>query len=226
MDVIHVVAGVVIDADGRILIAQRPAGKHLAGGWEFPGGKLEPGESRRTGLARELKEEIGIEIGQPRPLLRLQHAYPTRTVLLDVWVVKDYRGRPQSLDGQQLRWCTQDELATADLLPADRPIVAALRLPERLTERISEFYEVAIPGPASAREAGSSAGARLFGAYCASAAQVLAAARADFVVLGCAVTADILERLCRTVDLPVYATGLTLAEAWALGASGVNEVTL
>jgi 8-oxo-dGTP diphosphatase len=125
--VIHVVAAALIDAAGRVLIAQRPPGKHLAGGWEFPGGKLEAGEEREAGLARELKEELGITIEAPRPLIQVSHAYPSRDVLLDVWVVRNYRGEPRGLDGQALRWCTLEELDRADLLPADGPIVRALR---------------------------------------------------------------------------------------------------
>ena len=120
---IHVVAGVVIDRLRRVLIAQRPAGKHLAGAWEFPGGKLEPGEAPGEGLARELREEIGITIRQPRPLIRVRYAYPHGEVLLDVWVVRRYRGRPRGLDGQRLRWCNARELLGAELLPADRPIL-------------------------------------------------------------------------------------------------------
>ena len=97
---IHVVAAVLFDRRGRILIAQRPAGKHLAGSWEFPGGKVEPGETRTDALARELREELGITIERPRPLLRLRHTYPYGDVLLDVWVVRRYRGEPRGLDGQ------------------------------------------------------------------------------------------------------------------------------
>src|SRR5450432_1697854 len=131
-----------MDAAGRVLIAQRPAGKHMAGGWEFPGGKLELGEDRRAGLKRELREEIGIEIETPRPLMRLRHAYPDRDVLLDIWVVCQYSGEPQALDHQALRWCRQDELETAELLPADKPIVRALKLPERLTQLSTSDYIV------------------------------------------------------------------------------------
>src|ERR1700678_4574642 len=129
--VIHVVAGAVMDAEGRVLIAQRPSGKHMAGGWEFPGGKLEPGEERLAGLARELREELGISlIGIPQPLIRVHHAYPSREVLLDIWVVKHYSGEARGLDGQALRWCTQDELEAAELLPADRAVVRAVRVAE------------------------------------------------------------------------------------------------
>ena len=124
---IDVVAAAIIRSDGRVLIAQRLAGKHLAGGWEFPGGKLEPGETRTAALERELREELGIVIHDPRPLMRLRHVYPHGEVLLDIWVVERYEGEPRGMDGQALRWCTHDELAAADLLPADRPIVEALR---------------------------------------------------------------------------------------------------
>jgi 8-oxo-dGTP diphosphatase len=126
---VHVVAAAVIDAAGRVLIAQRPPGTHLAGGWEFPGGKLEAGEEREAGLARELREELGIAIAiaAAQPLIQVSHSYPSRDVLLDVWVVKNYSGEPCGLDGQALRWCTVDELEQVELLPADGPIVKALR---------------------------------------------------------------------------------------------------
>jgi len=226
--VIHVVAGAVVDAAGRVLIAQRPAGKHLAGGWEFPGGKLERGEGRVAGLARELREEIGITIGVPRPLIRVRHAYRTREVLLDFWVVKRYGGEPQGLDGQALRWCTQDELATAELLPADKPIVAALRLPERLTEASSPDYSISDLGSLTYPAVGAGADnvARLRGVFCANAENGVAAARAgaDFLVLSEVLPSSELAMLSRLVSAPVYARGLALEEAWVLGASGLNEI--
>ncbi len=94
---IHVVAGAIADADGRVLIAQRPRGRHMAGRWEFPGGKLAPGEDPCAGLARELAEELGIALRSARPLIRLRHTYPERRVLLDVWQVTEYDGVPQAL---------------------------------------------------------------------------------------------------------------------------------
>ena len=216
---IHVVAGALIDAAQRVLIAQRPPGKHLAGGWEFPGGKLRPGEDRRAGLERELREEIGIEIRTPRPLLRLRHAYPFGEVLLDMWVVRDYRGEPRALDGQALRWCTQTELESTELLPADKPIVAALRLPERLTQAATPYYTVA--GPTDRPRDG-----RLRGVICASLpeAEAAVACGADFLALrGGFPRADI-SALCEAVFVPVYVRDLALNEAWALGASGISEI--
>jgi 8-oxo-dGTP diphosphatase len=231
---IHVVAGVVIDAADRVLIAQRPAGKHMAGGWEFPGGKLEPGEERLAGLARELREELGITIATPRPLIRVRHAYPSREVLLDIWVVKRFSGEPRGLDGQALRWCTQDELAAAELLPADKPIVAALRLPERLTRLSTPYYSVSdwislerpTAGANFTDDARLRGGTRaLAGARCASAAEAALAAGggADFLVLAEVLVSSELALLCRSVLIPVYARRLTLEEAWGLGASGVNQ---
>jgi mutator protein MutT len=226
---IHVVAAAVIDTTHRVLIAQRPAGKHLAGGWEFPGGKLEPGEERLVGLARELREELGITItAQPRPLIRVHHAYPAREVLLDIWVVRRYGGEPHGLDGQALRWCTQDELAAADLLPADKPIVAALRLPERLTETSTRHYSAGDLSSCRHPNAGQEVthDAKLRGVFCANAVEVAAAtgAGADFIVLSEVLPADELAALCRLVSVPAYARGLALEDAWALGASGTNEL--
>jgi 8-oxo-dGTP diphosphatase len=225
---VHVVAAAVIDATGRVLIAQRPEGKHLAGGWEFPGGKLEPGEERLSGLARELREELGITIATPRPLIRVRHAYPSREVLLDIWVVTRYAGEPRGLDGQALRWCTHDELAMADLLPADKPIVAVLRLPERLTQWSSPHYSIRVSGsePYTTGDDDASGGAQVCGMLCADAAQAIAIAQmgADFIVLREALTPSDLAALCQSVSVPVYARGLAVEEAWTLGASGTNEM--
>jgi mutator protein MutT len=219
---VHVVAAVVIDADGRVLIAQRPAGTHLAGGWEFPGGKLEPGEERLAGLARELREELGITIDTPRPLIRVRHAYPTREVLLDVWVVRRYQGEPKGLDGQALRWCEQSELATANLLPADKPIVAALRLPERLTQAFTSRY--VITDLSALRE--STHHGRLRGVFVEGLEDGAAAARigGEFLVMRKVLADAELNVLCGSVPVPVFARGIGMERAWGLGASGVNEI--
>jgi 8-oxo-dGTP diphosphatase len=122
-----VVAAALYDALGRVLIAQRPAGKHLAGRWEFPGGKVANGESEPRALARELHEELGIEVSAARPLMRLTHRYADREVELSLWVVQAYRGTPRPLDAQALKWVVPAALAHEDILEADRPFVAALR---------------------------------------------------------------------------------------------------
>jgi 8-oxo-dGTP diphosphatase len=220
---IHVVAAAVTDEAGRVLIAQRPPGKHLAGGWEFPGGKLEPGEARRAGLARELQEELGILIAAPRPLIRVRHIYAYGEVLLDMWVVRRYHGEPRGLDGQAIRWCTQDELETVELLPADGPIVAALRLPEKLTQAATEDYAIA---EGWAREPGADAGGRLRGVFCEGLADAMAGSDsgADFLVLRNELPHGEITSICELVPVPLYAPGLMLEEAWALGASGVSEL--
>lgn len=127
---LRVVAGVLCEPGGRVLIAQRPAGKHLAGGWEFPGGKRTPDESREAALAREFMEELGVEVRDARPLIRYAHDYPERRVELDVWRILEHQGEPSGLEGQALDWCAPTDLMAHDLLPADKPIVTALTLPD------------------------------------------------------------------------------------------------
>ena len=126
---IHVMAGAIADADGRILVAKRPDHVHLGGHWEFPGGKLEPGESPAQGLARELDEELGIQVLDSRPLIRIHHDYGDRRVLLDVWRVESYAGMPEGREGQPLAWLHPDEMDPGIFPAADRPIITALRLP-------------------------------------------------------------------------------------------------
>jgi 8-oxo-dGTP diphosphatase len=123
---IEVVAGALYDASGRVLIAQRPPGKALAGRWEFPGGKVHDGEAAYDALVRELREELGVEVRSAQRLMRYPHAYPDRVVWLDMWIVTDWRGQPASLDGQALKWVQPAMLDGEDILEADRPIVAAL----------------------------------------------------------------------------------------------------
>jgi len=125
--VILVVAAALYDAEGRVLIAQRPQGKHQAGRWEFPGGKVAPGESEAGALARELREELGILVTASRPFMRLQHTYPDRSVELSMWIVERFSGAPRGLDRQELRWVAPARLADQDLLEADRPFVEALQ---------------------------------------------------------------------------------------------------
>jgi 8-oxo-dGTP diphosphatase len=122
----RVVAAVLHDADGRVLITQRPAGKWMAGCWEFPGGKLESSETGRQALIRELAEELGVRVLACEPLLTLSHDYPERRVQLAVWKVLAYEGEPTGLEGQRLRWLPPRALYAEPMLPADWPIVDTL----------------------------------------------------------------------------------------------------
>lgn len=123
---------VLRDADGNVLINQRPAGKMQAGRWEFPGGKLEPGEGRFAGLARELQEELGVSIVSASPLVRVRHQYPEINVLLDVMQVDDWQGNPASREQQALKWVAPEQLPFEDILEADKPIIQSIRLPDKL----------------------------------------------------------------------------------------------
>ena len=126
MQELWVVAGLVFDARGRVLIAQRPTGKALAGRWEFPGGKVAADETAHAAIARELREEIGIEVGDAERLMCYAAVYPDRTIWLDVWVIRDWSGQPRGLDAQSLEWVEPSRLREHDILEADAPIVAAL----------------------------------------------------------------------------------------------------
>lgn len=124
---LHVVVGIVTGADGTVLITRRPDDVHQGGLWEFPGGKVEHGESTMEALGRELHEELGIMLRAAEPLLQVDHAYPDRRVLLDVWRVTDFQGEPHGREGQPLVWVSLDEIERFAFPAADAPIVAALR---------------------------------------------------------------------------------------------------
>ena len=123
---VPVVAAALYDRQGRVLIAQRPAGKALAGRWEFPGGKVTAAESERHALVRELREELGIEVIAARPFMRLTHAYEERDVELSLGIVERFAGEPRSLDAQALKWVAPTQLPGEDILEADQPFIAAL----------------------------------------------------------------------------------------------------
>ena len=123
---IHVLVGLITDGHGRWLVNCRPAGAPLAGWWEFPGGKSRPGEEPRAALARELEEELGIEVLEAQRCLTLVHDYPDKRVHLDVWRVLRYRGYAFARESQELRWVTVEECGELTLLPADGPIVERL----------------------------------------------------------------------------------------------------
>jgi len=129
---IEVAAGVIRDdARGRVLVAKRPEGVHQGGLWEFPGGKLEAGETVAEALKRELWEEIGIRVHASTPLITLEHAYSDRTVRLHVREVRDFSGEPRGMEGQPVLWVTPKELDQYAFPAANHPIRTAVQLPDR-----------------------------------------------------------------------------------------------
>ncbi len=122
----HVAAGILRNAAGRILITERRCDGPFAGLWEFPGGKIGADETSDDALKRELAEEIGIEVTASQPYMDLHHEYPDRTVDLEFFLVTAWRGEPQGLESQGLRWVSPSELDVDELLPADAPVVSAL----------------------------------------------------------------------------------------------------
>jgi 8-oxo-dGTP diphosphatase len=128
---LHVAVAVLRDAQGRILLSRRPQGVHLAGLWEFPGGKLEAGESVAAALLREIHEELGVTILSHRPLIQVRHSYAKKHVLLDVHLVEAWQGVAVGMEGQQVAWLPPERLGDYPMPDADRPIMTALRLPCR-----------------------------------------------------------------------------------------------
>jgi 8-oxo-dGTP diphosphatase len=128
---LHVVAAAVVGSRGRVLVARRPDHLHQGGLWEFPGGKLEPGEAVEAGLARELDEELGLKPTLMRPLIRVHHRYPERDVLLDVWRVEGWLGEPHGREGQRVEWVAPEDLPSRAFPAANLPIVSAVRLSDR-----------------------------------------------------------------------------------------------
>ncbi|MBB3104190.1 Nudix family hydrolase [Azomonas macrocytogenes] len=128
---IHVAAAVIRATDGRVLIARRPDDKPHGGLWEFPGGKVETGETVEAALARELDEELGIAVTVARPLIRVTHDYSGKRVLLDVWEVTGFSGAPRGAEGQSIVWVAPRALTDYEFPAANQPVVAAARLPDR-----------------------------------------------------------------------------------------------
>ncbi len=124
-----VAAVALVDADGRILLAQRPPGKQLAGLWEFPGGKVNEGETPEQALIRELKEELGIDTAESclAPLTFASHRYESFHLLMPLYACRVWKGTPQGLEGQQLAWVKPVRMKDYPMPPADIPLVAMLR---------------------------------------------------------------------------------------------------
>jgi len=127
MNHFDVAAGILCDSLGRVLIAERLGDGPFHGMWEFPGGKISPGESASQALTRELTEELGIEVTAYSSLMNLCHEYEDRIVTIEFFIVSDWNSNPVGREGQALRWVEKDRLNTQNLLPADMPVVAALQ---------------------------------------------------------------------------------------------------
>lgn len=127
---IEVVAAVIRDADGKILIAKRSSDKHQGDKWEFPGGKVEQGESRRSALSRELNEELGIEIGHSSRLISIYHEYVDKSIYLDVYEVTQWFGEASGKEGQPIEWVSPDSLKQFEFPEANAPIIEAVSLPK------------------------------------------------------------------------------------------------
>jgi 8-oxo-dGTP diphosphatase len=127
--VVLVAAVALVDTDGRVLLAQRPEGKPMAGLWEFPGGKVKPGETPEAALSRELAEELGIDVHASclAPFTFASHAYPDFHLLMPLYVCRKWRGIPAAREGQRLAWVRPERLAEYKMPPADGPLVALLR---------------------------------------------------------------------------------------------------
>lgn len=127
--VILVSAVALIDPDGRVLLAQRPEGKSLAGLWEFPGGKVDPGETPETALIRELDEELGIQTWTSclAPLTFASHSYPEFHLLMPLFACRRWDGIPQGRESQRLAWVRPEKLADYPMPPADLPLIPMLR---------------------------------------------------------------------------------------------------
>ena len=126
---LHVAVGVVQNEKGEVLIAKRPDHVHQGGLWEFPGGKVEIGETVQQALTRELNEELGIEVQFIEPLIKIPYHYPDRSVLLDVWTVKSFTGQAVGREGQIIEWRAVDALSGYAFPAANQPIITALSLP-------------------------------------------------------------------------------------------------
>lgn len=130
MKTVLVAAVALIDRDGRILLAQRPAGKPMAGLWEFPGGKVEPGETPEVALIRELNEELGIETWQSclAPLTFASHSYPDFHLLMPVFACRKWQGIVRPREGQSLAWSHVSDLGNYPMPEADKPLIPVMRM--------------------------------------------------------------------------------------------------
>jgi 8-oxo-dGTP diphosphatase len=127
MRIVQVAAGALISQQGMVLVAERPAGKPMAGLWEFPGGKIEPDETPEAALTRELDEELGITITDPEPLSFVSHAYEHFHLLMLLFAVRHWQGTPRPRLGQRLQWRAADALPSLAMPAADLPLLPAIQ---------------------------------------------------------------------------------------------------
>lgn len=127
--IVLVAAAALLDADGRVLLAKRPAGKKMAGLWEFPGGKVDPGETPERALIRELQEELGVDTRTSclAPIGFASHGYDDFHLLMPLYVCRVWQGTPQAKEGQELAWARPNRLSDYPMPPADIPLIAQLR---------------------------------------------------------------------------------------------------
>jgi len=128
---VHVAVGVVVNTDGKILIAKRPLSAHQGGLWEFPGGKVDAGETIEQALVRELQEELAIDVLASQPLIQIRHHYPDKSVLLDIHKITQFLGAPIGNEGQPIQWVDAKELSNFEFPAANRPIISGINLPEK-----------------------------------------------------------------------------------------------
>ena len=128
---LDVVAGILRNDADEVLIAERLGDGPFHGLWEFPGGKIHSGEQPGEALSRELREEIGVAVLASHPFMSLEHRYPDRHVGIEFHLIERWKNEPQGLEGQALKWVAIRELAAAELLPADAPVIEALKLKYR-----------------------------------------------------------------------------------------------
>jgi 8-oxo-dGTP diphosphatase len=124
---IRVAAGILHQADGRVLISERLGDSPFAGLWEFPGGKIKSGESAEAALRRELFEELGVTVDAFEPFMSVDHSYADREVTIEFFLVAHWNSEPKGMEGQAIRWMSPDHIESTEILPADLPVVDALR---------------------------------------------------------------------------------------------------
>ncbi|WP_286239687.1 Nudix family hydrolase [Neptuniibacter halophilus] len=212
---VHVAAAVIRDGAGNILIARRPDDKHQGGFWEFPGGKVETGESVLSALGRELQEELGIEVLAAHPLIRVPYQYPDKSVLLDVYEVDRFRGEAWGREGQPVKWVTPAELEQHQFPAANQPILNACLLPRTIAitpydlepDQWLEYADTMI-----------AAGAEALMLRC----QALSAASGEFKGQW-----DALLELCRSKGCMLILNGtLELAKQWSVDALHLSSERL